>query len=128
MDANLVQVNDLMVFEVEHVAAAVSLWRGRLSECWGARFEAVAPVRRFVSRRGTPGFSGFRWSVTTGGHVGYESWLERDHLMVLDFDPEIVGIASQPFWLHWHDGRRRRRHAPDYWRILAVVATPVEGC
>jgi hypothetical protein len=32
----------------------------------------------------------------------------------LDYDPEIVGLAAQPFWLHWHDGRRARRHAPDY--------------
>jgi hypothetical protein len=27
--------------------------------------------------------------------VGYESWLERDQLMLLDFDPAVVGIASQ---------------------------------
>jgi hypothetical protein len=26
----------------------------------------------------------------------------------------VVGIASQPFWLHWHNGERERRHAPDY--------------
>jgi len=35
------------------------------------------------------------------GHVGFESWLERDHVMLMDFDPGITGIASQPFWLHW---------------------------
>jgi hypothetical protein len=34
--------------------------------------------------------------------------------MLLDFDPEVVGYSSQPFWLRWHDGRRRRRHAPDF--------------
>jgi hypothetical protein len=35
--------------------------------------------------------------------------------MLMDFDPGITGIASQPFWLHWQeeDGRRRR-HAPDF--------------
>ncbi len=32
----------------------------------------------------------------------------------MDFDPRVVGIASQPFWLHWYDGKRKRRHAPDY--------------
>ncbi len=32
----------------------------------------------------------------------------------MDFDPKVVGIASQPFWLHWHDGERERRHAPDF--------------
>ena len=114
MAVRLAQVDDLLVFEVEHVAEGGEMRRGRLRDCWSVRFEGVAPVRRFVSKRGTPGFSGFRWTATTGGHVGYESWLERDHLTVLDFDPAIVGIASQPFWLHWHDGRRRRRHAPDY--------------
>ena len=48
-------------------------------------------------------------------HVGFESWLERDHVMLMDFDPGITGIASQPFWLHWQDERGRpRRHAPDF--------------
>jgi hypothetical protein len=31
----------------------------------------------------------------------------------------VMAIASQPFWLHWHDGKRRRRHAPDYFVRLA---------
>ncbi|EST34518.1 hypothetical protein [Streptomyces roseochromogenus] len=39
--------------------------------------------------------------MTTGGHVGHESWLERDR-------------TSQPLWLHWREGSKRRRHAPDY--------------
>ena len=34
--------------------------------------------------------------------MGYESWLERDRLLLLDFDPEVVGIVSQPFW--WRAG------------------------
>jgi hypothetical protein len=47
--------------------------------------------------------------------VGFESWLERDHVMAMDFDPGITGIASQPFWLHWRDeDGRARRHAPDF--------------
>src|SRR6476659_11044836 len=25
------------------------------------------------------------------------------HLLDLDFDPTVVGIAPQPFWLHWID-------------------------
>ncbi|MFC9636550.1 hypothetical protein ACFTY8_47100 [Streptomyces mirabilis] len=27
-------------------------------------------------------------------HVGFESWLERDRLVLMDFDPAVVGIAS----------------------------------
>jgi hypothetical protein len=47
------------------------------------------------------GISGLWWSATTGGHVGFESWMER--VMALDLDPTVVGIASQPFWLSWRD-------------------------
>jgi hypothetical protein len=52
--------------------------------------------------------------------VGYESCLERDQLMLLDFDPGVVGIASQPFRLSWRDETgARRRHVPDYFARLA---------
>ena len=35
------------------------------------------------------------------GSLGHESWLERDRLMALDADPEVVGVAAQPIWLRW---------------------------
>ncbi|WP_405610320.1 TnsA-like heteromeric transposase endonuclease subunit [Streptomyces sp. NBC_01508] len=79
-----------------------------------ARFEDTAPVRPFRWARGERHFAGWYWAATTGQHVGFESWLERDRLVLMDSDPEVVGIASQPFWLHWRDGKRERRHAPDY--------------
>ncbi len=85
-----------------------------LSECVAIEFEQVVPVRRFRWSKGRSEFAGWWWSATTGRHVGYESWLERDHVMLLDFDPDVVGIASQPFWVCWSGGVRRRRHAPDY--------------
>ena len=34
--------------------------------------------------------------------------------MALDFDREVVAFSSQPFWLCWRAGKRRRRHAPDF--------------
>lgn len=53
--------------------------------------------------------------ATTGDDVGHESWLERDHLIVLDADPDVIGVAAQPFWIHWRDeDGRSRRHAPDF--------------
>jgi hypothetical protein len=85
-----------------------------LSSCAGVRFEDVRPVRTFRWSRRLGHFPGWWWAATTGRHVGYESWLERDHVRALDFDRDIVGIASQPFWLHWEAERGRRRHAPDY--------------
>jgi hypothetical protein len=82
-------------------------------------FERVPQARLFASFAGQKSFVGFRWSATTGAHVGYESWLERDHAMLLDFDPQVVGLAAQPFQLFWRDGRRQRRHTPDYFARLA---------
>ena len=69
------------------------------------------------------------------GHVGFESWLERDHLMALDFDPSMVGIASQPFWLHWSDvAGKPISHVPDFFArradgsAVVVDCRPVERC
>ena len=58
-----------------------------MSECSGVRFEDAVPARSFRWARGQGHFPGWWWLATTGRHVGYESWLERDHLMLLDFDP-----------------------------------------
>ena len=34
-----------------------------------------------------------------GGHVGFDSRMERDKVLPQDFDLTVVGVASQPFWL-----------------------------
>ncbi len=72
------------------------------------------PVRSFRWSRKLGHFPGWWWAASTGRHVGYESWLERDHVMLLDFDPEVTAVASQPFWLYWTGERGDRRHAPDF--------------
>jgi hypothetical protein len=72
---------------------------------WAVRFEDAAPVREFHSYKGQRHLPGLWWSSTAGRHVGYESWLERDHVMLLDFDAAVVGVSSQPFWLFWTGGR-----------------------
>ncbi|MFF1377745.1 hypothetical protein [Streptomyces sp. NPDC058308] len=64
-------------------------------------FEDVAPVRDFPTYRGQRHFPWLYWSATMGRRVGFESWLERDHAILTDFDPQVVGYASQPFWLFW---------------------------
>ncbi|MGW2602564.1 TnsA-like heteromeric transposase endonuclease subunit [Streptomyces klenkii] len=93
--------------------------REPLGSSWDVRFEEVEPVREFSWRKEAPGFAGWYYSTTLRDHVGYESWLERDRLVLLDRDPQVIGIASQPFWLHWCDRSGGRRHAPDYFVRLA---------
>lgn len=81
--------------------------------------ELGRPVRSFPSYRGQRNYPGWYWSATMGGHVGYESWVERDHLVALDFDPTVMRIVSQPFWLWWTTSEgKRRRHAPDFLVLL----------
>jgi hypothetical protein len=100
--------------EVEFVGAEGDRCRRALMSCWDTPFERARPVRALAAVRGRASFPGLWWSATTGQHVGYESWVERDVAMMLDFDPQVTGFSSQPFWLCWPGGRRSRRHAPDF--------------
>lgn len=77
---------------------------------------ACRQVRGFPSFRGQRSYPGLWWFASSGEHVGYESWLERDHVMALDADPGVVGLASQPFRFHWEDGRH---HVPDFFVRLS---------
>lgn len=107
-------------FGVEFADADGTHRRELLASCWDVRFEDAVPVRRFRWPAGQRHFAGWWWSATTGRHVGHESWLERDHAMMLDFDPDVVAFSSQPFWLSWREeGGKTRRHAPDYFARLA---------
>lgn len=104
---------DLEAFDLGFFEGGVQVRRS-LAACWDVRFERAVPVRPFRWPKGGKNFAGWYFCATTGEHIGYESWLERDRLILLDADPQVSGVGSQPFWLHWHDGQRRRRHAPDY--------------
>jgi hypothetical protein len=101
-------------FEVSFIDEAGAQRREPLPSCWNLPFERAGPSRSFPSFKGQRNFPGLWWSATTGEHVGYESWVERDVAMLLDFDPEIVAFSSQPFWLIWPGQQGERRHAPDF--------------
>jgi hypothetical protein len=102
-------------FEVGYVEPSGEELRRPLADVWAVRFENASPVREFKSYKGQRHLPGLWWSSTVGGHIGYESWLERDHVMLLDFDPGVVGISSQPFWLFWTAANGKGvSHAPDY--------------
>ncbi|RXS81484.1 TnsA-like heteromeric transposase endonuclease subunit [Streptomyces sp. TM32] len=102
-------------FEVGYIDQGGSEFRRPLADVWSVRFEDAAPVRVFKSYKGQRHLPGLWWSSTVGGHIGFESWLERDHVMLLDFDPSVVGISSQPFWLFWAlEAGKGVSHAPDY--------------
>ena len=81
-------------FAVEFQVADGSWQREPLSSCHGTRFEEALPVRPFRFEKGLQSFAGWWYFATTGAHVGFESWLERDHLMLMDFDPGVEAVSS----------------------------------
>jgi hypothetical protein len=101
-------------FMVEFAESLGGTHRGPLAELWSIPYERVRPVRTFPSFRGQKNFPGLYYAATMDAHVGFESWAERDVAMMLDFDPDVVGFSSQPFWLTWTQGDEQRRYAPDY--------------
>ena len=112
-------------FEIGYVTDDGLEHRVSLSQAWATPFESCSPIRRFTSHKGQRHLSGLWWSATTGGHVGFESWMERDHVMALDFDPTVVGIASQPFWLSWRDRAAYDDGRRGYHADLPLVSTPI---
>jgi len=78
-------------------------------------FEGVAPARRVRAFRGQRNFCGQWWIATTARHVPFESWCERDQLIALDFDSDVIAVAGQPFTLRFvaSDGTDRE-HTPDF--------------
>lgn len=62
-----------------------------------------------------------RVSLSLGGNAPFESSLERDWLIALDFDPSVVLIQAQPFTIKYDEDGRRRRYTPD---ILAEAIQP----
>jgi hypothetical protein len=115
-------------FEVAWVQAGVEV-RRPLAGAVEVAYEEVAPVREFPSYRGQRHFPGLYWAATMLRHVGFESWLERDHAISMDFDPSVTEFASQRFWLFWTSTEGvRLSHAPDYFARRADGSAVVVDC
>jgi len=69
------------------------------------------PVRK-VSNRGRNTIGRFA-SLKMGQQISYESTLERDLLLLLDFDPNVTWIEEQPVTIHYRHQGKKRRYTPD---------------
>lgn len=82
------------------------------------RLRRCSPVRRpnvYRRQRHMPG----QWFSTTAGRfLDYESLLERDWMLLMDFDREVEAICEQPLHLHYIRDGRPASHVPDLlvWR------------
>ena len=75
-----------------------------------SRLRTHFPVRKLRnSHRALTG----KVNLEAGGMAGFESSLERDLLLILDFDRTVLSVKEQPFSLtHIHDASVRR-YTPD---------------
>jgi hypothetical protein len=104
-------------FEVAYVDSTGEEARGPLADVAALPLEMATSVRRFGVVSGTHDYSGLYYAATLGRSRRIRVWLELDQAMALDFAPDIVGFAAQPFWLFWlfwQDTDRVRSHAPDF--------------
>lgn len=101
------------VFDVEYVDRDLIRRREPLTACWSERFERFSPVRKIRPYPGQRSITRDYWVATTRARLACESHLERHHAMLLDFDPQVVGLAGQPFRLFWPGRRGRQGHVPD---------------
>lgn len=82
------------------------------------RLVSNGPVRPLkLARRSLSG----RVALAAGGTAGFESSLERDWLLALDFDWRVIALQEQPYSLNYSHEGQRRRYTPD------VLATFKEG-
>lgn len=100
-----------LTFREQYSAASTS---DVLSRCWMTAFEDTQPIRRVAAYKGQRNFAGLWWCTTNQRHVEFESWLEREHLIRLDFDTSVTGISSQPFKIALSGLLPRASHVPDY--------------
>lgn len=54
-----------------------------------------------------------RVALADGRTAGFDSSLERDWLILLDFDWRIRALREQPFTIHYEAGGRHHRYTPD---------------
>lgn len=113
-----VKVFDARLANVCHVDREGITQRCPLDQARDVDFEESLPVRRFPAHQWQRHVPGFYWFATTGRHVPYESRLEMSVLVSLDFDPEVVAVAAQPFRLEYSEARTPRQHVPDFFVAL----------
>lgn len=103
--------------------------RGCLSDLPLDLLRRCRPVRIpgvYQRQRHMPG----RWFSTTAGcFLEYESLLERDWMLLMDFDREVEWMCEQPLRLRYSKDGRPASHVPDLlvWRSGTPVLCDVKS-
>ncbi len=126
--------HELRSTELKYCSADCAEVVTNLADVEAGQVAGGSPVREFSWRPRQGNYPGWLWTATTRTLVGYESLLERDRVLLADFDPAVAGISSQPFWLSGLDDGVPRRHVPDYLltgrdgSVVVVDVKPARMC
>lgn len=82
-------------------------------------FEYCLPMRAFTHRRDQRHTPGDYWAAVAGDLIGCESYLERQWMTALDFDPQVAALSSQPMTFLGADPSGTWRATPDIFARLA---------
>ena len=73
----------------------------------------VAPIRHPAFHPDQKRNPGWIYSHKVGGLLPFESRLEFIHLLVADLLPDLAGMLTRPFRLHWNQEGKNASHVPD---------------
>lgn len=99
-----------------------------LSELRPTHLRNAYPSREPRNFKGRKPTSGSYWSSTMQDLVWYESRLERETILLADFDPDVIYIVSQPVRLAAIVDGQRRIHTPDYGLMRSRVNFEIVNC
>ena len=99
-----------VLFRAPGGARVCSRWAAAAAE---VVFEHCASLEPFTVRGGRRLAPGWWWSATTGRLVPYGSAAMRLHVMLLNRDSRVSGLAARPLELRWPEQGRVRAHAPE---------------
>jgi len=100
-------------WSIRYRSSSRSWAESSLSEAGGIAFEHCPQVRERQKFQGSVSKRGWYYFATTTELKWCESRFEMRVLRLLDHDPEVVGVAVQPFVLHYRDEAGRASHTPD---------------
>lgn len=103
--------------------------RGCLADLSLDVLRRCGPVRSPGAYQRQRHMPGHWFSTTAGRFLEYESLLERDWMLLLDFDPEVEWICEQPLRLRYRKDDKPASHVPDLlvWRAGAPELCDVKS-
>ena len=108
--------------ELQYKTADESVRSVSLQAASRVEFEEAVPFRKFPAHRKQKNMPGYYWCASSKRHIPYESLLEMNVLVMLDFDPAATNVFAQPFELIFPDSegssgsskKKLLRRVPDF--------------